>query len=160
MLRYFRITLAVTSCKPMYEIFLTRFWDTYGHLLDEPRSSHNLASLSTSLCKNTATFRNSNDLAVPKSTAEFLDSFTGHKSRWDMLGSIIVAVGFVALSLPPTDPFLCELLPRGMLVKDFGASLLEVADACLMLCDELDVQRYVMIQYHSAPVYFLLTHLQ
>lgn len=24
--------------------------------------------------------------------------------------------------------------------KEYGASMLEVADACLMLCDELDVQ--------------------
>lgn len=138
--RYFRITLAVTSCKPMYEIYMRRFYDTYESLLQEPRTSQNLAAVSKSLCKNTATFRASNDLAVPRSTPEFLDSFTGPKSRWDVLGTLIIAIGFVALSLPSTDPFLCEILPRGMLVKDYGVSLLEVADACLMLCDELDVQ--------------------
>ena len=137
--RYFRITLAVTSCKPIYEIYIRRFWETYGTLMED-RTSQNLTAVSKSLCKNTATFRTGKDLEVPKSTSEFLDSFSGAKSRWDMFGSIIIAIGFVALSLPPTDPFLCEILPQGMLVKDYGASLLEVADACLMLCDELDVQ--------------------
>ncbi|KAL9093705.1 MAG: hypothetical protein Q9159_000006 [Coniocarpon cinnabarinum] len=139
--RYFRVTLAVTSCKPMYELYVNRFFDTFGHLLEEPSNcSSNLATVSKALCKNTASFRISNDLDIPKSTPEFLDSFTGQKSRWDMLGTVIVAIGFVAMSLPPTDPFLCEILPKGMSVREYSTSLLEVADACLMLCDELDVQ--------------------
>ena len=143
MARYFRVTLAVTSCKPMYDLYVQRFWDTYGPLLLEPRCSSNMACVSKSLCKNTA-FKSSNDLSIPKSTPEFLDSFTGPRSRWDMLGSVMIAIGFVALSLPPTDPFLHALLPKNMLVKDFATSLLEVGDACLMLCDELDVQNNLL----------------
>ena len=138
--RYFRVTLAVTSCRPMYDLYVKRFYDTYGPLMGEPRSQSSLAAVSKSLCKNTASFKYTNDLAIPKSTPEFLDSFTGPRSRWDMLGSVIVALGFVAVNLPPTDPFLCEIVPKGMPIKDYGTSLLEVADACLMLCDELDIQ--------------------
>ena len=118
----------------MIDLYVKRFYDTYRSLLGTPQG---LAAISKSLSKNTATFTTGADLAVPKSTPEFLDSCTGPKSRWDILGAVIIAIGFVALSLPSTDPFLAEILPKGMTAKDYAVSLLEVGDACLILCDEL-----------------------
>lgn len=123
----------------MYETYLKKFFESYGRYLEEPRTHQNLAIVSRALCKNTVQ-NAANGLLVPKSSDIFIDSFTGDNSRWDMLGIIFVVFGFVALCLPSTDPFLDELIPAGMTTKQYGVHMLEIADACLMLCDELDVQ--------------------
>lgn len=133
------VTLAVTSCQPMYEVYLHRFFESYGKFLEEPRTQQNLAIVSRHLCKNTVQ-NAANGLVVPRSTAIFMDSFTGENARWDMLGTIFVVFGFVALCTPSSDPFLEELVPKGISPKKYGVHMLEIADACLLLCDELDVQ--------------------
>lgn len=123
----------------MYDIFLQRFWEIYEPLLAGTRTQGNLTAISKDLCKNTMQYP-TNGLAVPRSSAEFIDSFSGTKSRWDMLGTFFIVLGFVAVCLPSTDPLLEELIPEKTTPKDFGANMLEVADACLALSDELDEQ--------------------
>lgn len=99
----------------MYEVFLERFWNTYEHLLEEPRTHQNLAAIAKDLCKNTME-NSTNGLAVPDSSEAFIDSFTGIKSRWDMLGSLVIVFGFGAVSPYPHLAGLGSLPRRNVLL--------------------------------------------
>ena len=140
MSRYWRIAMSLTSMKTILDTYIFRFLDTFGESVISPHTSEKLATVSRSLCRNTAANGTKSfdcEMAVPTTTAEWLDSFTGERSRWDVLGIIFLVFGALATVLPETDPFLERLVPDSMKPRDYGTSMLEVGDACLLLCDEL-----------------------
>lgn len=61
-------------------------------------------------------------------------------ARWELIGEIFIMLGFMAATAPYSDPLIAELLPPEYrkMKKNYACSMLECADACVMLCDELD----------------------
>lgn len=108
------------------------FWTVFGHLADSPKNSANLRKLSEILCKNT-----SSPFPIPNSNEEYVASFTGPETRWDTLGLMFIVYSACAFFVPPHDPLLSRLVPEGRTRKAFCISLLECADACYLVADEL-----------------------
>ncbi|KAI9725303.1 MAG: hypothetical protein M1828_003318 [Chrysothrix sp. TS-e1954] len=135
--RYLRSYSYMTPSESIAVPFHSRFWDTYGSLLEAPRRRQKIITLSKELCRNTT-----RSMPTPQSSKDFIDSFTGRLSRWDVLGCLFTVYGATALYAPEGEPLLRELIPEAMdrNKQNFGIQMLECADACLLLCDSLDVQ--------------------
>lgn len=112
--------------------FLREFWEHYQEHLEEPRKPENLVKITESLCNNTA-----KPMKLPRTNTQWLSSFCGSNSRWEMVGMLFVLCGG-AFILPDTHHLLLKLIPADMSKHSFALSMLECADACLILCEELD----------------------
>ena len=62
-----------------------------------------------------------------------------------MVGMVFVITGFGVMLRPDNDPLVRDLLPPNADKRSYAFSMLECADACLMLCDELDVPSNVLV---------------
>lgn len=131
--RYFAVTFSISTHEPTISYFHASFWSMYGSRLAHPRKPARLVEVAEDLNKNTC----KNSAQAPNTNAEFLQSFQG---RWEAVGLILLVFGSLAFMLPDSDPLLAALIPSDMSKKDYALSMLECADACLILCDELDAQ--------------------
>ena len=80
-----------------------KMWSTFGDALGRPRSIDKLSAVSRELCRNAMW-----PLAPAKSTQEWMDSFSGLRLRWEIVGNLLAAFGFSAMTLSdvchPTSP--------------------------------------------------------
>jgi len=130
--QYFTVSFCATLGHSVLRHFHKEFWKQYGPCLVEPRKREKLVKIAEELCNNTARI-----MAIPKINIEWLDSFCGSKSRWEVVG-ILFAIWGGAFMLPDTHPLLVKLVPAEMSKHNFALSMLECADACLVLSEKLD----------------------
>lgn len=112
--------------------FAREFDREFGHALRQSPESSALGKMSEVITTNTR-----QPLAIPATNREWLDSFCGPKTRWESIGAIFVALGSAAFSIPLHEPLYRELVPEGTSKKSFACTMLECADACCMLSDEV-----------------------
>jgi len=142
---FFAITYCVTPSHSTIRHFHREFWAHYEEDLEEPKKPDAMARVAEELCNNTAKV-----MTTPKTNVEWLNSFCGSQSRWEGLGVLFVIWGIASL-LPDTHPLLLSLVPADMTKHSFALSMLECADACLIVCEELDPPGnllYLILFYH------------
>ena len=115
--------------------FAQELWRTYGPMLREPPESSSHAKISEAITESTR-----QPHIIPKSNPDWLASICGPNTRWEGIGEIFVAIGSVAFSVPTHDALCKELVPDGTSKKAFACTMLECADACCMLSDEVSTQ--------------------
>ena len=90
---YFDVADAMIP-EPVVHYCHERIWSTYGDALRRPRSSDKLSVVSRELCKNAMS-----PLAPAASAQEWMEAFSGHRLRWEILGNFLVIFGFSAMTM-------------------------------------------------------------
>ena len=109
-------------------------WDTYGEVLQEPRKPELLSEMSKELCQNAKSPPPSSS-----STEEWLESFTGHRFRWEMIGNLLALFGLAIMTLSDFDPIFSgneDGKTRGR--KEYAGELRILSEDCLALSDDID----------------------
>jgi len=110
--------------------FGNRFWDTHGLVFERPRRKDNLLALAELLCRNTR-----EQLVVPSTNEEWLNSVCGFNSRWEYVGLLIVNTAAYTFNMSDSDPLL-KMVVAGVAAnrRDYVCKMLDCADACYQLC--------------------------
>lgn len=74
-------------------------WSTYGTYLKEPRKKEQLSIMSGDLCKTAMT-----PLSSSSSTEEWMQSISGNRLRWEILGNIFSVFGLSVMTNSDWDP--------------------------------------------------------
>lgn len=151
--RYLSMTGSATTFKPLYLTFMERLYDTYGmslllcfrklrltcrkgYYLEEPRTYSKLERLSRELCCNTTPTRNMR----PESSRAWIDSVTGPRSRWEMIGLFFLYFGAMTDLLHDREQVFRDLCPNAHMTREeYAIRTLECADTVRFhLVDTLD----------------------
>lgn len=128
--------------------FYSLLWSTFGDQLKQPRRPGRLAAVcevhypirskySIGIDAVQALDRNTNTtLPMPRTNEDFLASFTGTHSRWELLGNLYIVLGCTAVYLARNDALYHDLIPAGMDNRGFASTMLDCATACLRICEE------------------------
>lgn len=137
--RYFSVTFSISTHEHTIRAFHDTFWQMFGSRLATggSKKQQKLAEIAEELSKNTC----KNVAQTPANNDEFLQS---HSGRWEAIGLMMLMFGSLAFMIPENDPQSKELIPEGMSSKEYAISMLECADACLMICDELNAQSNII----------------
>ena len=115
------------------EYIFTSTWLVHGAYLKEPRDPRGLATLAKQVFLNEQV-----PLQPNNSSIKYLESFTGHKLRWESIGLMFTFFGITALALQDRDKLFTtqpeELNDR----KKFAICMKQCSEACLVLCDHTD----------------------
>jgi len=84
--------------KPSIKDSLEMFWLTFGNSFKEPRRRENVQHVAHILSLNSR-----QQLDHPDDYAEFLESFSGLNTRWEMIGIFFIAFAYAAFSVPEKD---------------------------------------------------------
>lgn len=124
-------------------------WSTYGTYLKEPRRKEQLSIMSGDLCKTTMT-----PLGLSSSTEGWMESMSGRRLRWEMLGNIFSVFGLSVMTMSDWDPLFATANNDNPYSKrDYGGKIRECAEACLALCNDVDaVNEFVVALMSSAYV--------
>lgn len=115
--------------------FTQEFWAAFGSSLRESPDSAAYADMCETITRNTR-----HPIPTPSSNSEWLASFCGEKTRWEGIGEIFIGMGACAFSVPDHYLLCRDLVPEGSSKKSFALTMLECADACAMLSDEISAQ--------------------
>lgn len=85
--RYFEVC-DVMLPEPLIYHVIKSIWTTYGTYLKEPRRKEDIAVISRDLCKTAM-----NPLGSSSSTEEWMDSVSGRRLRWEILGNLFSVLG-------------------------------------------------------------------
>lgn len=113
-------------------------WRVFGEVLGEPRSVGGLTVVSDVLFKN-------EEVPLPPSpddAVEWLNTFTGEKLRFEMLGLFFCFLGMGYLVLQDWDPLFSVKENKGRDRKQTAWRMKECADVCLDMCDCSETVNY------------------
>lgn len=118
---------------------LDDFWQEFGPLLSAPPQSaaHNRAS-------ETITAATKEHLPIPSSNADWLQSISGPRTRWELIGELFVGIGAAAFAMPVHDPLYAQIIPQGSSKTAFAGSMLECAEACRTISLEISTQTNIL----------------
>ncbi|MCJ1405796.1 hypothetical protein MMC11_009026 [Xylographa trunciseda] len=138
---------------PSMKYCMQSIWSTYGEFLDEPRSQESLTTMAqTILCNELV------PMPVCRSTGEWLESFTGSRLRWEIIGTFFAMFGLAVMSMPDLNGN--SLIKGYETVRDrrkYARKMNECAEACLILCDDSSaVNEYVIWLMHH--IHMLTTY--
>ncbi|MCJ1384382.1 hypothetical protein MMC17_007498 [Xylographa soralifera] len=144
------ITRHILSCDvelhiPSMKYSLESIWSTYGEFLNEPRSHESLTTMAQTLLHNELV-----PIPTCRSTGEWLESFTGSRLRWEIIGTFFAIFGLAVMSMP--DLIGNSLVKEDEIFRDrrkYARKMSECAEACLILCDDSSaVNEYVVWLMH------------
>ena len=144
------ITRHILSCDvelhiPSMKYCLESIWSTYGDFLNEPRSQESLTTMAQTILHNELT-----PIPTCRSTAEWLESFTGSRLRWEIIGTFFAIFGLAVMSMPDLNSN--SLVKEDEILRDrrkYARKMSECAEACLILCDDSSaVNEYVVWLMH------------
>lgn len=124
---------------PAMKHFSKEFWREYGDQLRESPQSAGHHKAAEALTANTR-----KPLPFPSSNEEWLRSISGSNTRWELVGEVFISMASTAFSLPLHDPLYSELIPAATGKKSFACTMLECADACCLLSDEVATQNHLL----------------
>ena len=144
------ITRHISSCDvelhiPTMKYCLESIWSTYGDFLKEPRSQDSLTAMAQTILRNEL-------VPIPscRSTGEWLQSFTGNRLRWEIIGTFFAIFGLAVMTMPDLES--SSLIKEDEAVGDrrkYVRKMSECAEACLILCDDSSaVNEYVVWLMH------------
>lgn len=144
--RYFEVC-DVMLPEPLIYHVTRSIWSTYGTYLKEPRSTEQLSIMSGDLCKTAMT-----PVSSSSSTEEWMESVSGRRLRWEMLGNIFSVLGLSVMTMSDWDPLFATMNNGSPYNKrDYGGKMRECAEACLALCNDVDaVNEFVVGLMSSA----------
>lgn len=122
-------------------------WSTYGNFLTDPRQSELLSTMAEKLFRN-----GSMPLPPCRSTREWLESFTGERLRWELVGTFFAMFGLSIMTLSDWNPlFTFDEEGHTGDRKSYARKMGECADACLILCeDDGAVNEFVVwLMFHN-----------
>ena len=90
---------------PTVAPFYEAFWQLHGDVFERPRDPERLEKLGQQLCRATE-----RPLTPLRTNHEYLASICGENSRWELIGSMILEIGFVTWDLTDHDPLLRAIL--------------------------------------------------
>ena len=134
------------SCDVVIPKFIMRcccdsMWNTYGEALKEPRKPELMSAMSRELCETATTPPPSSS-----TTEEWLQSFTGHRLRWEIIGNLLALWGLAVMTLSDFDPiFSSNNNGRSCGRKRYAGDLRELAEECLALSDEIDASNEFIV---------------
>ncbi|KAF4550415.1 Hypothetical protein D9617_17g046830 [Elsinoe fawcettii] len=133
--RWFRAADGITIVKPVYGVWMEGIVETFGDLLANHQSLHDLYPLSELVWRNT-------EKTVPidgNTTArEWALLHTGQNLRWDTIGALLSGASIVALDLSDWDPALAEVTSIANDRRDFTERIKEAMELTLEFCRELE----------------------
>ena len=113
-------------------------WSTFGRQLAEPRKDEQLSEMSRELCKNAMM-----PLSPSSNTQEWMESFSGHRLRWEIIGNLFSLFGISAMTMSEWDP-LFTIIEDNTAYNNpdnkrlYGENMRMCAEACLALCNDVD----------------------
>lgn len=128
--KYLECTVSVSLHIPSIVYFDKCFWKRYGPLLDYNRSPETLAKCARAISFSALRKPFPNSFS---SSNAYLDATI---DRWEMIGTLFSCFANLGFMLSPDQTL--EMLPKGIEPRDFSRSMLECAEACLRLVDQLD----------------------
>ncbi|MCJ1435040.1 hypothetical protein MMC27_004410 [Xylographa pallens] len=144
------ITRHILSCDvelhiPSMKYCLESIWSTYGNFLNEPRSPESLTTMAQTILQNELV-----PIPTCRSTGEWLESFTGSRLRWEIIGTFFAIFGLAVMSMPDLNSN--SLVKEDEILRDrrkYARKMSECAEACLILCDDSSaVNEYVVWLMH------------
>ena len=144
------ITRHILSCDvelhiPSMKYCLESIWSTYGDFLSEPRSQESLNTMAQTILQNELA-----PIPTCRSTGEWLESFTGCRLRWEIIGTFFAIFGLAVMSMPDLNSN--SLVKEDEILRDrrkYARKMSECAEACLILCDDSSaVNEYVVWLMH------------
>jgi len=131
--RYFEVCDVHVHEQTMYYCH-DSIWSTYGEYLQSTRKDKDLEIISKELCKTAMT-----PLPSSSNTQEWLDSFSGKRLRWEVLGTFFAVFGLAVMTMPDWDPlFYRTSTGRPSSKMQYGKKVGQYAEACLALCNDVD----------------------
>lgn len=139
---YLRYSTARSLQPTVARRFAEDFFSTFGDLIKDSTQTETLSHVCCILSRNQST-----TVTVPESSREFLDSFTGMRSRWDTLGMLFCYYAMAVIMTP-----IGRCLPRGLTQalgrnvevrelntkekREIASNFMDCAEACLLMCEE------------------------
>lgn len=75
-----------------------------------------------------------------------MDSFSGHRLRWEVEENSFVIFGFSAMTISDWDPlFVTAKNDAPCNKRDYEGQMRECADACLALCNDVDAMNDLVV---------------
>ena len=140
---YIENTVTSSLHLPSLLHFHDTFWSTYGSGLQEPRRPAKLIEVAQTLNRKTL------ETPIPSTfstSREFMEALNG---RWEMVGVLFTCYEHIILMLPCSNTLFGEMKPADVDKKDYCISLLEGAELCLRLVEELDSGLNLMVMFLS-----------
>lgn len=145
--RYFDINDVMLPEQVVRHVHKTT-WSTFGKYLTEPRntSTDNLSAMSRELCKTAM-----KPIASSSSTQEWMESFSGHHLRWEVIGNLFAIFGLSVMTMSEWDPLFATGNDDSPYNKrQYGGAMRECAEACLSLCNDVDAINDLVVSLMSA----------
>ena len=133
---------------PSMRYCLASIWSTFGEVLAGPRHPDQLMTMTRILIGNSAS-----GVSPIRTTEEWLGSFTGHRLRWEVIGTFFAVFGLSVMILPDwaTHSKIDDNC-QDDLVKDkrkYVRKMSECAEGCLLLsADSESVNEFVIWLMH------------
>ena len=124
---YLDSMLVVGAHKLSLRMTLKALWSTYGHLLWGPRTVADLEIIAREILRN-----GSVPLKQIEDPMEWIESFSGANTRWEVIGLLFVAFGYALLSLP--ESHLALILGRKGDRNTLVAEMKICIETCIELC--------------------------
>ena len=125
---YLEDLVVVGAHKLSRRLTLKALWTSYGHLLRGERSRGNLEIMAREILRNGRIPLKSIDDPM-----EWIASFSGRNTRWEVIGLLFIAFDYTLLSCPNA----CVLLGiRGEDVNTHIAEMKTCIEACIELCKD------------------------
>ena len=146
--RYFDVC-DVLLPEPLIYHLTESIWTTYGSYLKEPRQNDQLSKISRELCATAMI-----PLSTASSTEEWIESVSGRRLRWEMLGNLFSIFGLSVMTMLDWDPLFAATDNNNPYNRrEYGAKMRECTEACLALCNDVDaVNEFVVTSMASAYV--------
>lgn len=133
--RYFEFCDVMLPEQVVYHVHRTT-WSTFGKYLKEPRDTDadSLSAMSRELCKTAM-----KPLVSSASTQDWMESFSGHNLRWEIIGNLFTIFGLSVMTISDWDPLFANANDGNPYNKrQYGGAMQECAEACLSLCNDVD----------------------
>jgi hypothetical protein len=125
---YLDNVVVVGAHKPSRRLTLKALWLSYGHLLRGQRNAANLETIAKDVLRN-----QSIPLKQIDDPMEWIASFSGANTRWEVIGLIFTAFAYAILSWPEKDLSL-TFGEKGGDRNALVAEMKSCIEACIELC--------------------------
>jgi len=133
--RYFEVCDVMLPEQVVHHVHKTT-WSTFGKYLIEPRNTNtdSVSAMSRELCKTAM-----KPMASSSSTQDWMESFSGHNLRWEIIGNLFALSGLSVMTMSEWDPLFATANGGSPYNKrQYGGAMRECAEACLSLCNDVD----------------------
>lgn len=135
MQRYSETQYCIIIPDPLFQYCYQSVWSTYERHLTQPRKLELLTAMAREINDNG---QESLECSIQDTIRTWAQSFTGHRLRWEVMGLIFTRLGMAAVGFPDRKKSTSTKIEPKIDWNKFTGQMVECAEACLLLCDNVD----------------------